>query len=99
MTIKTFSPNCLLTATLAASAASSNTAIDQFSSVVRVQNKGPNEVFIQFGGNSGVTATTSHMPVAAGATETFGKAAYTHVAAICNAGETATVRFTSGEGL
>lgn len=98
MTIKTFHPNGLLTATIAASAASSSTALDQFSDAVRIQNKGPNEVFIQFG-NSAVAATTAHMPIASGATETFTKGALTHVAAICGAGETATVRFTCGEGL
>lgn len=98
MTHKTFQPNGLLTATLAATPASARVQLDQFSMVVRVQNKGPNEAFIHFGDNA-VAATTSHMPIAAGATETFTKGVTTHVAAICNAAETATLRFTSGEGL
>lgn len=98
MTNKTFHPNGLLTASLAVTGASSRVQLDQFSAVVRVQNKGPNEAFIQFGDGT-VTATTSHMPIASGATETFTKGIATHVAAICAGAETATVRFTGGEGL
>lgn len=98
MTIKTFAPNGQNTASISAGAVSASVALDEFSAAVRVQNKGPGEVFLQFG-KSGVTATVSHMPVASGSTETFSKANATHVAAICAGADTATVRFTSGEGL
>lgn len=98
MTIKTFAPNGQSTATLAATATSGNVALDQFSSAVRVHNKGPNEAFIQFGA-SDVAASVSHMPIPAGTTAVFTKGIATHVAGICAATETATLRFTSGEGV
>lgn len=99
MTNKTFHPNGKDTVTLSAGIATGSVALDPLSNVVRVQNKGPNEVFIHFG-DSAVAATLSHMPIAVGATETFTKGTLTHVAGICGGTtDTATVRFTCGEGL
>lgn len=95
---KKFMPSGLDTVTIAAAAASASAALDQHSDVVRVQNKGPNEVFIHFG-DAAVTSTTAKMALASGATEIITKGKATHVAAICAATETATVRFTAGEGV
>lgn len=96
--LKTFQPNGSDTVTLAASSTNAAAALDQFSHAVRVHNKGPSECFINFG-LVGVVSTTAKMPVASGATETFTKGNLTHVAVICAGTDTATVRFTSGEGL
>lgn len=98
MTIKTFAPNGQNTATIVASSVTARVALDPYSAAVRVQNKGPGEVFLQFG-DINVAATVSHMPVASGSTETFSKANAAYVAAICAGADTATVRFTNGEGL
>lgn len=95
---KTFMPTDADTVSIAATITSARVALDQYSSVVRVQNKGPGEVFIQFGSGT-VVSTTAKMGIASGATETFTKGAATHVAAVCAGADTATVRFTNGEGL
>lgn len=98
MNVKTFAPNGDDTVLLAATAASSRAAINQFSSVVRVLNAGPDLVYLHFG-DSTVTANNAKMPLPVGAAELFTKAAATHVAAVCDATKTASVYFTSGEGL
>lgn len=95
--MKTFFPNGAVSVSATATTASARLALDQLSSVVRLRQAGTSEVFLQFG-DSTVVATTSHMPVASGATETFCKGAATHVAFITAAG-TAAVTFTNGEGM
>lgn len=98
MAIKTFAPNGANTAQLSASATSSSVALDQFSAAVRVLNAGPDLAYLQFG-DSTVTSSNSRMPIPVGTTELFTKGAQTHVAAICDATKTATLYFTSGEGI
>lgn len=99
MNVKTFAPNLAInTAQLAASATSSRVALDQFSSAVRVLNAGPDLAYIHFGGAT-VTADNARMPIPVGSTELFTKANLTHVAAVCDATKTATLYFTSGEGI
>lgn len=95
---KPFMPADALTVSISATSTSASVALDPNSSTVRVHNKGPNEVFIRFG-DSTVISSAARMPVPVGAVNTFTKGAATHVAAICAATETATVRFTNGEGL
>jgi hypothetical protein len=69
----------------------------QGSRSIRVYNSGAVDVFIAIG-SSAITATTSSLPIPAGAVEVFetGPSA-THIAAI-TASSTATVYFTSGRG-
>lgn len=99
MTIKTFAPNpAINTAQLSASATSSRVALDQFSAAVRVLNAGPDLAYIHFGG-AAVAADNAKMPIPVGSIELFTKANATHVAAICDATKTATLYFTSGEGI
>lgn len=98
MTIKTFAPNGQNTVQLAATSASASVAIDPYSSVVRVLNTGPNLAYIRFG-QAGDAATLSRLPLPVGAAELFTKGAAPYVAAICDAGNTATLFFTAGEGI
>lgn len=98
MLIKTFAPTGAVTVRLAATSASSSAAVDQFSSVVRVVNAGPDLAYLQFG-DASVASDANRMPIPVGSTELFSKANMTHVAAICDATKTATLYFTSGEGL
>jgi hypothetical protein len=68
-------------------------------SVMRIVNAGPNTAFIRFGVGA-QTAVTTDMPLMAGMSELFSKAADTNtVAAICASAQTATVYITCGEGL
>lgn len=97
MTIKTFMPSGLGTASLLAGTTSANVAIDPNSSAVRVVNDGTATAFIRFG-RAGVTTDTTHMPIRGGATETFTKGSNDYVAAIVASGTTQ-LYFTSGEGL
>lgn len=96
--IITFCPNGANTAQLAASATSSSVALDPNASAVRVLNAGPDLAYIHFG-DSTVASDNAKMPIPVGSTELFTKANLTHVAAICDATKTATLYFTSGEGL
>jgi hypothetical protein len=98
MNLKAFAPSGQGTATISATSAAQRVAIDANSSAVRVVNKGPGEVFVLFGDNT-VTSTTGHMSVLSGATEVFTKGSYGYVSVICAGTDTATVRFTSGEGM
>lgn len=98
MTMKTFMPKGDDTVTIAATVASANVALDQFSNAVRVVNAGTAMAFIHFGSGVGTAATLTKMPVASGATETFTKGTSNYVAAITASG-TATLYFTNGEGL
>lgn len=95
--IKTFMPNGQVSVSATATITSARLALDQYSNAVRLRQAGTAEVYIQFG-DSTVTATTSHMPVGSGSTELFSKGAATHVAFITAAG-TASLTFTSGEGI
>lgn len=96
--IKTFAPSGANTVQLAATAASASVAIDQYSSVVRVLNTGPNMAYINFG-VAGTTSTTAKLPLPVGAVELFTKGIATTAAAICDAGNTALIFFTPGEGI
>ena len=83
------------TITLAVTTSSAgSTAAPTNSAQVRVYNAGPNLCFIRFGQGT-MTATTSDMPLAVGATEIFTKGGASGVAAICGTG-TATVYVTPG---
>lgn len=95
------------TATLAATATTGSVALGGQprggAFQVRVVNVGPNTAFIKRGGAS-VTAATTDFPVPAGVVEvlTFNntdKDPVTHVAAICASSQTATLYFTTGEGI
>jgi len=73
---------------------------------VRVFNNGSNECFVAFG-SSIVTATLgadkatqTGIPLAAGRETGFRlTSAVTHIAAICNSGETTTIYVTMGDGI
>lgn len=95
--MKTFAPNGSDTATMVATTASASVSIDAHSNSVRVVNTGAAMAFLRFGATS-ATATTADMPIASGATETFTKGSADKVAAITASG-TATLYFTSGEGM
>lgn len=95
---KPFMPTDADTVSISASSTSARVALDQNSSAVRVYNAGPGVAFITFGGSS-VTSTVNRLPVPVGAVEKFTKGGTTHVAAICAGADTATLRFTNGEGL
>ena len=98
MKTKTFAPSGVDTVQLAATAASASVSLDPNASVVRVVNTGPNIAYLQFGG-TGVAATTAKMPIVVGAVELFTKGMQPKVAAICDTGNTATLFFTTGEGI
>jgi len=100
MNVQPFSPDFTNTQTLAATATSANAAlnaVDGNMNVLRVANAGPNTVFIRWGATA-QTAVTTDMPILAGTVEVFSKGAATNVAAICAAGQTATLYLTCGEG-
>lgn len=98
MNIKTFAPNGSNTVQLVAGPASANVAIDANSNVVRVLNAGPDMAYIAFG-VAGVTSTTARLPIPSGSTELFTKGSNGYVAAITDAAKSATLYFTSGEGI
>lgn len=103
--MRSFHPIPDSTVSISASTTSANVALSKTPSdrfQVRVYNAGSATVFINRG-SSTVTATTSNMPVPAGAIEviTFNNLPtnpITHVAAITSSG-TATVYFTTGDGI
>lgn len=96
--IKTFAPSGADTVQLSATASTSSVSVEQFSSVVRVLNAGPNMAYLAFG-VAGQTANTAKMPIPVGAAELFTKGIATTAAAICDAGNTAVLFFTPGEGI
>lgn len=99
MTIKTFMPSGYDTVQLSANGtASATVAVDPNSAVVRVYNAGPNLAYIRFGSATDA-ATTAKIPIAIGSTELFTKGQQPNVAAICDAGNTAVLFFTAGEGI
>ena len=71
-----------------------------------VTNLGDNVVYVELGGSS-VAATTADLPILPSTAQTInlssgfggGPAKHSYAAAICGAGETATVKFTSGYGV
>lgn len=65
---------------------------------VRVYNAGTATVFIAFGADSTITATTASMPVPSGGIETFELGPNITYAAGITASGTATVYFTTGRG-
>nr|CRH05510.1 conserved protein of unknown function [Candidatus Magnetococcus massalia] len=98
MTTKIFTPGP--TAALAATETTSRVALPGAGSQVRVVNSSENMAFIQFG-DSAVEATTGAIPLPAGLVEVFSNPLNTnsHVAAICASGETASLYFTTGDGV
>lgn len=65
-----------------------------------VTNSGSSLCYISFGQGSAPTATTSDYPVLATSQQTITVPEdVTHVAAICESGDTTTVKFSPGEGL
>lgn len=92
-----FSPNSP-TLRVAATATSAGGAISQDSNQLRIYNLGPNKVFVRWGSGA-QTALTTDLPIPPGGVEVFTVGTgRTNVAAICDASETATVFFTTGEG-
>jgi hypothetical protein len=97
-----FSPVGTNTTAVSCSTSSANGALNLPSATyggasVRLYNSGSVTVFVQFG-NSSVAATTSHMPIPAGAAESFQIGpGVTHVAGI-TASSTATLYATPGCG-
>lgn len=69
------------------------------SKAVRLVNKGPNDVFINFGPAGQVATLASAMLFPAGQTEVFQPGLATTLAGICAGGETATVYATTGVGM
>jgi hypothetical protein len=65
---------------------------------VRIMNNGTATVWIRFGTDNTVTATTSNMPVGPGTTEVLSHQGPLWVAAIA-AGATGLIYFTPGEGI
>lgn len=87
------------TLTLAVTATSSNAnfnAANAQASVVELMNVGPNVCFVNFNG----VATTANYPINAGDRRVLSKPpGVTGIAAICNAGQTATLYATAGQGV
>jgi hypothetical protein len=73
---------------------SASTGVQQ----VRIMNNGTATVWIRFGTDNTVAATTSHMPVGPGTTEVLSHQGPLWVAAIA-AGATGLIYFTPGEGI
>ena len=91
-----FTPSLANTANISATTSSARVAFPSGGRSVRVYNAASVAVFIQFG-DASVTATTSHMPIPAGATEAFQIGGATYAAAITSSGS-GTVYFTMGSG-
>ncbi|WP_354686685.1 hypothetical protein [Cupriavidus necator] len=97
---RAFSPNPGTTVSIAATTASTSVSVatDQDkASAVRVYNAGPNDVRVRWGAGA-QTAVSGDVRVPAGAVEVFSKGNADTIAAKCDSG-TATVEFTTGEGL
>lgn len=90
-----FSP--YVTATISASTTSANKAVWQSSPQVVIHNATSVTVFIKFGTDDSVAATTADYPILAGATETLTKRDASYVAAITASGS-GSVYVTSGTG-
>lgn len=84
--------------TIAATAASSSTAIDAYSMACRIVNSGAVGIFVSFSTGAGAVTVANGTYIPAGATEVLTKGANTHINVIC-ASATATVYVTVGEGL
>ena len=98
MANSTFVPNKANTVSISATTSTNRVALSGAGKAVRIYNSGATPVFLQIG-DSTVVATTSNMPLAAGATENFGiNKNITHIAAITGTGTT-TVYITRGEVL
>ena len=91
---------CGATVNLAATGSSSNVQVRTAptSRHIRIWNSGTVAVFVEFGADNTVAATTAaSMPIAPGNTEVL-SCAYEYVAAITGSG-TATIYITPGEGI
>ena len=81
-----------------ASTASAAISINRASTLV-VSNTGSSLAYVSWGAGS-ATATTSDYPVLSGSKEPVTiPNTVTHVAAICDSGESTTVKFTPGRGI
>lgn len=94
-----FSPAGNQTVSINVSASSQNVQVTASSGMqqVRLMNNGTATVWIRFGTDNTVTATTSNLPIAAGAAEVLSHQGPLYVAAIA-AGATGFIYFTPGEG-
>ena len=98
--MRPFSPNPGSTVSIAATTASASVAVatgQDKASAVRVYNAGPSGVRVRWGVGA-QTAVAGDVLVPAGAVEVFSKGGADTIAAKCDSG-TATVEFTTGEGL
>lgn len=94
--MKPFAPNAPTITLSATTTSSENTTLPADCAQIRVHNAGPNVAFMRWG-NVALTAVTTDMPIAVGATEVFTKGSNKRIAAICGTG-TATIYVTPGEG-
>lgn len=90
-----FSPRA--TTTLSATTVSSNVTVSSSSNNVMISNAGSVTVFIKFGSDSSVTATTGDLPVLGGTVQVFSKGGTSYIAGITGTGS-ATVYVTGGDG-
>mgnify|MGYP000151938848 FL=1 len=101
MPLELFSP-VGATATLSATNTTGNVALTSIGTnvnrSVRVYNAGTATVFLTFGNDSTITATTAGMPLPSGGIEVFQLGPNITYAAGITASGTATVYFTSGMG-
>jgi hypothetical protein len=97
-----FAPATVATAALSASNVTGNVALNpptsQGSLQVRLYNSGAVPVFIAFGTDNTITATTTSMPLPAGNTEIFSIGNCSYLAGITASGS-ATVYATLGRGM
>lgn len=85
------------TSNMTASSVSANVAISANAPSLVISNEGAVTVYVKFGADSTVVATTSDLPILAGSVQVFGKGGASYVAAV-TASSTAKVYFTPGYG-
>jgi hypothetical protein len=93
------------TVALAATASTGSVALptlDPAYPEIEITNDGPSEVFVVLGGSAVTatvpTSTAGGYPILAGQSKIVRRNGATHIAAICNSGETAAVYATAGQG-
>ena len=95
-----FTPSIGETVSISATASNANASITMGNnSALMVTNTGTALCYTRWD-DSAPTATTSDVPIPAGASIVFSVPdGVTHVAAICDSGESTTIKFTPGEGV
>lgn len=95
-----FAPMAAGTITISATQTNAQTALKAPGrSQVMIYNAGTKTVFVEFGTGSTVAAVATGTPIPVGAVLVLSiDPAATHIATICNTGETATVYVTVGKG-